>query len=257
MFVFIDHPPRVFEEVTRLVASGESDYAIGQILGISPNTVKRWRTRGRPGRRRPAFERAKEVAESLDEASYSYLLGMYLGDGHVGRLPRTCSLVISCDPKYPSIIEECRSRMDQVAPGNVHVQPRSRDAVIVVVAYWAAWPILIPQSGPGRKHERLIALEEWQTQITHRYVKPFLRGLIHSDGSRCLNRFDTMLPSGRNARYEYPRYFFTNYSEDIRRIFCEHCELLGIRWTQSNWKNISISHRDSVALLDDFVGPKM
>jgi hypothetical protein len=71
-----------------------------------------------------------------------------------------------------------------------------------------------------------------------------------------MNCFSTQLPSGRVARYEYPRYFFTNYSADIRRIFCEHCELLGIRWTQSNPRNISISHRDSVALLDDFIGPK-
>jgi hypothetical protein len=56
--------------------------------------------------------------------------------------------------------------------------------------------------------------------------------------------------------YAYVRYFFTNYSADIRDIFCEHCDLLGIRWTQSSFKNVSIAHRDSVALLDSFVGPK-
>jgi len=88
------------------------------------------------------------------------------------------------------------------------------------------------------------------------YAVALLRGLIHSDGARCLNRFATKLSSGRMARYEYPRYFFSNLSDDIRRIFCEHCELLGIRWTQSNHRNISVSHRDSVALLDTFVEPK-
>jgi hypothetical protein len=36
----------------------------------------------------------------------------------------------------------------------------------------------------------------------------------------------------------------------------EHCERLGIRWTQSNARNISISHRTSVALMDEFIGPK-
>ncbi len=71
-----------------------------------------------------------------------------------------------------------------------------------------------------------------------------------------MNRFKTKLPSGRVAEYAYPRYFFTNYSEDIRRIFCEHCELIGVRWTQSNPRNISVSHRDSVAILDSFIGPK-
>lgn len=64
------------------------------------------------------------------------------------------------------------------------------------------------------------------------------------------------LLGGRIATYAYPRYFFTNYSADIRRIFCEHCERLGIRWTQSNPRNISVAHRDSVAILDTFVGPK-
>ena len=43
---------------------------------------------------------------------------------------------------------------------------------------------------------------------------------------------------------------------DIRGLFCEYCDKLGIRWTQSNPRNISVSHRDSVALLDTFVGPK-
>ena len=74
--------------------------------------------------------------------------------------------------------------------------------------------------------------------------------------STVINRFQTKLPSGRVATYEYPRYFFTNYSAEIRTIFTDHCELLGIRWTQSNSRNISISHRDSVALMDSFIGPK-
>ena len=71
-----------------------------------------------------------------------------------------------------------------------------------------------------------------------------------------INRFSVALPTDRIETYEYVRYFFTNYSADIRRIFCDHCELLGIRWTQSSFKNISVAHRDSVAILDEFVGPK-
>jgi hypothetical protein len=80
--------------------------------------------------------------------------------------------------------------------------------------------------------------------------------LIHSDGSRVVNRFKTELPSGRVAAYAYVRYFFTNYSDDIRAIFCEHCDLLGIRWTRSSFKNVSVAHRHGVAILDSFVGPK-
>jgi hypothetical protein len=71
-----------------------------------------------------------------------------------------------------------------------------------------------------------------------------------------VNRFNVQLPSGRAGSYAYPRYFFSNLSPDIRRLFCEHCEMLGIRWTQSNPRNISVSHRRSVAILDEFIGPK-
>jgi hypothetical protein len=64
------------------------------------------------------------------------------------------------------------------------------------------------------------------------------------------------LPSGRVAEYAYPRYFFSNLSADIRALFCEYCERLGIRWTQSNHRNISVAQRRSVELLDEFIGPK-
>ena len=96
----------------------------------------------------------------------------------------------------------------------------------------------------------------WQRKLTRIHPRALMRGLIHSDACRCINRFKTALPSGRITEYGYPRYFFSNLSNDIRRIFCDHCDLLGIRWTQSNARNISVSHRHSVALLDRFVGPK-
>ena len=64
------------------------------------------------------------------------------------------------------------------------------------------------------------------------------------------------MPSGRVAEYSYIRYFFSNMSSDIRQIFQEHCELLGIRVTQSNPRNLSVSHRDSVAILEQIVGQK-
>jgi hypothetical protein len=58
------------------------------------------------------------------------------------------------------------------------------------------------------------------------------------------------------AEYTYPRWFFSSRSADIRGLFCEYCERLGIRWTQSNPRNISVSHRRSVALLGSFVPAK-
>ncbi len=83
-----------------------------------------------------------------------------------------------------------------------------------------------------------------------------IRGLIHSDGCRSVNSFATELPGGRVRRYSYVRYFFSNLSDDIRQIFIDHCELLGIRVTRPNNRNLAISYRDSVKILERIVGPK-
>ena len=183
--------------------------------------------------------------------SYSYLLGMYLGDGWVGPATRSTRLIITLDARYPEIIEEATTAAHLAARGSrVTVRRHTHDSYFIVSSYAPHWLDAFPQAGPGRKHSRPIALAGWQRDVVDAHPEQFLRGLIHSDGCRVINRFKTKLPSGRVAEYEYPRYFFSNLSADIRALFCEYCERLGVRWTQSNHRNISVSHRRSVAILD-------
>jgi hypothetical protein len=197
------------------------------------------------------------VTGPADSYSYAYLLGMYLGDGHLAGNGRSWQLVVSVDSAHEEIIEECQGAMLLTLPCR---RPRLRvhptDRCVRVASMAKAWRDLLPQHGPGRKHERPIVLAPWQQEIVDQHTWQFVRGLIHSDGCRTVNRFKTRLPSGRVAEYAYPRYFFSNLSPDIRRLFCDACDRLGLRWTQSNPRNISVSHRASVALLDDYVGPK-
>jgi hypothetical protein len=123
---------------------------------------------------------------------------------------------------------------------------------VYVQSYSKQWACLIPQDGPGRKHERPIRLAPWQQEIADDQPRALIRGLIHSDGCRSMNRVTV-----RGKRYAYPRYTFSNASEDIRRIFTDACDALGIEWRQMNARNISVARRASVARLDAFVGPKM
>lgn len=57
-------------------------------------------------------------------------------------------------------------------------------------------------------------------------------------------------------QYAYPRYVFTNASDDIRQMFCDACDAIGVEWRVMNARNISVARRASVAVLDGFVGPK-
>jgi hypothetical protein len=195
--------------------------------------------------------------EPADKEAYSYLRGWYLGDGYLSDTGRTYQLVITADIAYIAIIFECYRAIEAAVPGRrVHLNPHKAHNSVRIESGWTRWPEAFPQHGPGRKHERPIALEDWQQAIVDKHPWAFLRGLIHSDGCRTTNIFKTKLPSGRVAEYSYTRYLFSNVSADIRGLFCATCEQVGVRWTQSNQRNISVSHRKSAALLDEHVGPK-
>lgn len=184
-------------------------------------------------------------------AAYAYLLGQYLGDGYLAQHARGVhALRISCCADYPGILSETQSAVRAVAPNERSCLVRA-PGVLEVKSYSKAWPCLLPQHGPGRKHERPIALVDWQQPIIDRHAGPFLRGLIHSDGWRGMNR----VVAGSKT-YAYPRYNFSNRSSDIRELFCDACDRLGIAWRVMNRWNISVARREAVAALDEIVGPK-
>ena len=142
--------------------------------------------------------------------------------------------------------------MSLVLPANkVTIIKHQKTRLDEVNCYSRHWPCLLPQHGPGRKHERRIILDDWQREISDRYPWRFLRGLIHSDGSRFMNTIQH-----RDKTYVYPRYVFSNRSDDIRRLFCEYCDKVGVEWRQMNQRSISVARRNSVALMDRHVGPK-
>jgi hypothetical protein len=135
--------------------------------------------------------------------------------------------------------------MGQVLPNKVG--RATKQGCVDVYSFSKHWPCLFPQHGPGRKHERKIELTRWQQDLVDLDPRPLLRGLLHSDGCRVLNWVNGT---------PYPRYHFINRSEDIRAIFGRGCDALGIAWRPHNRWSLSVARRDSVALLDAFVGAK-
>lgn len=237
---------------------GLSRRDIASVTGIPLNTVGKWLRGELPRHAARGAEGCRHCGDPiahrnrLPGSAYAYLLGLYLGDGHVAPFPRTSCLRIYLDAGYPGIVDECARAIALVMPANrVNALRRSPVNWVIVSSYSKAWPCLLPQHGPGAKHRRRIQLEAWQRAITTVHAESLVRGLIHSDGSRFTNSV-----SRRGRRYHYPRYSFANESADIRRIFCEHLDLLGIEWRPAGRRNISIARRDSVARLDAFVGPK-
>ncbi|HSD22788.1 MAG TPA: hypothetical protein VLB79_00525 [Solirubrobacterales bacterium] len=256
---------RSIEEVHRvqaLIRQGLNDCEISRRTGIPRGTVRDWRhgkapRRGVRGSRVPPEDTCSKCGHpqhdfvGLPQRTYAYLLGLYLGDGTISRARRgVFKLRVVLDAKYPRVIDECGAAMTAVCPSST-VNRIERVGCIEVYSYSKIWPCLFPQHGPGMKHTRSIWLAGWQKAIADEAARGLLRGLIHSDGCRVTNRVTV-----NGKEYRYPRYFFCNHSADIREIFCRYCQTLGIEWRSDGWKNISIARRESVALLDRFVGPK-
>ena len=247
-------------QVGALVAAGMNDCAIARELGIPRATVKDWR-HARRWEQWPyntytgscvRCGSPRHEFEMLPDA-YVYLLGMYLGDGHIVACPkRVYRLTVAMDAAYPGVIRECSRAIATIVPGaGPRIQPLKGSRCVWLVKYSKRWACLFPQHGPGPKHERRIDLTPWQRTLVERHPESFVRGLIHSDGCRFVN------PVWHGDKlYTYPRYNFSNTSADIRRLFCGACDLLGVEWRVMNARNISIARQASVARLDEFVGAK-
>jgi hypothetical protein len=237
-----------FDSAKRLIAAGVNDRAIARQIGVPRTTIRDWR-------RRPAI-RSRDLGapcgiahdfSRLPAESYCYLLGLYLGDGCISRHPRAWRLRITLDAKYPAIIERCRQAIDRLMPEQCARVLRRPDGCVEVWLCSKHWPCLLPQHGPGRKHTRRIALEQWQQALVDKATEEFILGLIHSDGCRVVANDRGVMSI---------RYHFSNRSEEIIGLFTAALDSLDIPWTRSTKYIVSIYRKAATARLDTFIGPK-
>ncbi|MFE2039611.1 helix-turn-helix domain-containing protein [Streptomyces sp. NPDC059477] len=251
------HSPSIRAQAVALMRQGVPNRTVAARLNVPRGTVGWWRSEDRK-LRGETYEKPTDCPHctgiEFDRVAYAYLLGLYLGDGHIVSRHKQHHLSVFCNATQTGLIAAAEDAMRKVMP-LPSVRQRYTPGCIEVKSYSKHWLCLFPQHGPGKKHDRRIALEPWQQDIVDAHPWEFIRGLIHSDGCRTTN-WTTRLIAGERKRYEYPRYFFTNTSDDILRLFTDTLDQVGIEWRQANSSNISIARRASVALMDTHVGPK-
>lgn len=187
--------------------------------------------------------------------AYAYLLGFYLGDGCIDKMPnkkRVYRLRIAQDKRYTMVIQNCVNAMNVVLPKN-SVSLISAPGCFQISVYSTDLPQLFPQHAGGVKHNRKITFEDWQWAIIDEFPLEVFRGLYHSDGCRSQN-----IVKGKN----YVRYMFSNKSEDLIALCKYVCDKIGLHWTtkKAHYKHgsfmVYISRREDVGYLDEVVGAK-
>ncbi|WP_250030537.1 helix-turn-helix domain-containing protein [Paractinoplanes maris] len=250
------HPAHLRERAIQLRADGITFGEICRDLGLPRRTVGNWFYGDRPRRRvereanRPRCARCADPPRDVSDGdAYAYLLGLYLGDGHLVTSVKVPVLRVYCTAAWPGLVAMCEEAMLRVLARKVHRV--SRDGCVVVESSSNHWPCFFPQHGPGKKHERLIALTPWQTNIVDVFPQDFLRGLFHSDGCRVMNKVQR-----GDKTYQYARYMFANESADIMALCQGALDGLAIKWRMCRTNLLSVARREAVARLDEFVGPK-
>lgn len=244
------HTHADLERVRAMHHEGASISAIARALCVSRSTVRSWldhepawtRSPDRGGRCPECFVRARARQQP---GHYAFLLGLYLGDGHVSDGARTQRLRITLDKRYPLVIADARASVHAISGRRASVV--LRDGCVDVSGYSTHWRCVFPQAGAGAKHLRRIKLDRWQHALVRQAPSHLVRGLLLSDGSRVVQHV-----GGR----PYPRYFFSNRSHDIHVILRDALDQLDVRYTASRHDTTSVARRDAVCALDSFVGEK-
>lgn len=235
-----------------LVSQGRSLNSVSRETGISRAAIRSWQSRLEPLPRMAP----PDPGPPADECAYAYLLGLYLGDGCISPHSRGTGyyLRIACADAWPGLIELCRDAITKVRPA-VRVYLMQKEGCTMVTSYSRHWPVLFPQHGPGKKHERTIALEPWQQTIVATHPWEFIRGLIHSDGCRITN-WTTRLVAGEPQALRIPPVLLHQPLGGHHPAL--HCSpgARRRRMASGEPRNISVARKASVALMDAHVGPK-
>lgn len=195
----------------------------------------------------------KLETDQLFRDNYSYILGMYLGDGHIIQLKnkRAYRLSLFNNAFQDRVIELCSTSLSYILPSNkVTVYKVPTCNLVKVYVHNKMLPTILPQHDFGKKHDRSVKLLDWQLKYLN--TSKMLAGLFHSDGTF----------------YTYKGYYFysfTNCSLDILDI-CKMClEDKNIKYTFTPKKAsdmvtqsylIKVYRQKEVLKLYDIVGEK-
>lgn len=240
-----------FEYAKKRILEGASIRQIGRELEVDHSTISYWiKNNFSSGTvtNRLSIERIQEVCNAKS-AAYSYILGCYLGDGHISQLPRTQRLRLFSGTSHPSIIEDQVKGLNRLFDNVVNNKKCNNQNMEIITVHNTQLDVYFPQHGLGKKHERDVSLKPWQQEIVDKEPECFIKGLIDTDGSSYIR---TNIVNG--VARTYPSYSFTNKSKDIMNMCQSAFKTLGIEVNRTTRKDgvsrFFLQSRKDVDILD-------
>lgn len=123
-------------------------------------------------------------SKPLSEDAYllAYVIGLALGDGTLSNHVRAVRLRITCDLRYPKLIEKIRRSVQALLPNNKASIVHRPGNCVDVSCYSNHWErILGWRAGRGSKVVQNVSVPSW-IKGCDQYKVHCLRGLIETDG---------------------------------------------------------------------------
>ena len=219
----------IIEDVITNFNIGLNNSQLSKKFNIPRTTIKYWTENKYNNHNHNENLKIKNIDDYLigKNKCYSYILGIYLGDGCISKAKKSYKIRIALDEKYYNIIEECEKNFKELFPSSsVGIYKVKNKNMYFVNVYSCNLLELFPQHGDGLKYKRDIKLEKFQYDIIDDVQ--LIKGLIHSDG--CLYK-------ANNKGYISFFYNFTNMSKNIIDILCGSLDNININYKINKHKN--------------------
>ncbi|RYX85649.1 hypothetical protein EON83_04740 [bacterium] len=206
-------------EVRLLRTQGWSLNKIAEHLGVSQGAV-RHHSQGIVVKA-PTQKREYRCATMSDgkplppSADLAYLTGIICGDGSISSMPRTYALTIACDARYPELIDTYRELVEKLLQRKPSIYAGKENTYFGIRLYDKYLPTILGLPAGAKQQD--YPVPEWIFSELD-YVRPFIRGLIETDG---------------NIYHEYrnggwcSRCLFCAKNESIMQAFLRGTKLLG------------------------------
>ncbi len=173
----------------------------------------------------PAFKKDGDLAE---------LMGVVLGDGHIGKFPRSEELTIFSNSSNTGFIRRYSSLVEKFFQKTPYVAKMSNANCVRIRVYQKdiSKRLGVPFSPRGKLN---IRIPSWILN-NKQYIVRYLRGLYEAEGSHSVH-----IPTGTY------KFFFSNRNESMLKNVFRLMKILGFHphWTKSNY-NIQISRKKEV-----------
>lgn len=181
----------------------------------------------------------KEYLPFKQNGDSAELIGVILGDGYIGKFPRTEVLTILSNSNNTGFIKRYSSLVKKIFNKNPSIFKRKKSNCVEIKIYQKeiSKRLCVPS---GSKRKLKIETPQWISRDKN-YLKRYLRGLYEAEGSFCIHK----------PTYTY-KLLFANRNNYLLEIVFSGLRLLGFHPHRSKYL-IQVSKRKEVYRLKDLI----